>query len=282
MSRVQFLGLLHAVEYLAAHIHEAPVWIVPCLEAARRPAPPGRPSILRFKTNCWRARALGLGATLTTLYLQFGKEVGGRSRAAARRSLVCAAADWISDRSVRACPPVALADVVYGDWWGQSLSSISAAGIRSPAEVSVRLPPLNAIKAFEAAARPGSFTRAAEELNVTHGTVSRQIRLLEDWLGTRLFARTSRNAVPTRAGTDLSAEAGPALDRLAAICLRLPNRAAHPRGASCIGAADFRDALAHSAAAQRVFPLRDRKLGNIRLTYQHTGPRYERHCERDN
>jgi len=53
-----------------------------------------------------------------------------------------------------------------------------------------RLPPLNAIKAFEAAARLGSFTRAAEELNVTHGAVSRQIRLLEDWLGTRLFVRT--------------------------------------------------------------------------------------------
>src|SRR5216684_2947281 len=58
-----------------------------------------------------------------------------------------------------------------------------------------RLPPLNAIKAFEAAARLGSFTRAAEELNVTHGAVSRQIRMLEDWLGARLFLRTSRNAV---------------------------------------------------------------------------------------
>ena len=57
-----------------------------------------------------------------------------------------------------------------------------------------RLPPLNAIKAFEAAARLGSFTRAAEELSVTHGAVSRQIRLLEEWLGTSLFLRTSRNA----------------------------------------------------------------------------------------
>jgi LysR family transcriptional regulator, glycine cleavage system transcriptional activator len=83
-----------------------------------------------------------------------------------------------------------------------------------------RLPPLNAIKAFEAAARLGSFTRAAEELSVTHGAVSRQIRLLEEWLGTRLFQRTSRNAVPTRAGIDLLAEAGPALDRLAGASLR--------------------------------------------------------------
>src|SRR5467141_1504947 len=87
-----------------------------------------------------------------------------------------------------------------------------------------RLPPLNAIKAFEAAARLGSFTRAAEELNVTHGAVSRQIRLLEDWLGVRLFLRTSRNAVPTRAGTELLAEAGPALDRLAAVSRQMQTR----------------------------------------------------------
>jgi LysR family transcriptional regulator, glycine cleavage system transcriptional activator len=84
-----------------------------------------------------------------------------------------------------------------------------------------RLPPLNAIKAFEAAARLGSFTRAAEELNVTHGAVSRQVRLLEDWLGARLFLRTSRNAVPTQIGTDLLAEVGPVLDRLAAVSQRL-------------------------------------------------------------
>src|ERR1700740_3304201 len=84
-----------------------------------------------------------------------------------------------------------------------------------------RLPPLNAIKAFEAAARLGSFTRAAEELSVTHGAVSRQIRLLEEWLGTSLFLRTSRTAVPTRAGTDLLAEAGPPSDRLASASLRV-------------------------------------------------------------
>src|SRR5215469_11767866 len=88
-----------------------------------------------------------------------------------------------------------------------------------------RLPPLNAIKAFEAAARLGSFARAAEELNVTHGAVSRQIRLLEDWLGTGLFLRTSRNAVPTRAGADLLVEAGPALDRLATAAFSLQNGA---------------------------------------------------------
>src|ERR1700758_180537 len=88
-----------------------------------------------------------------------------------------------------------------------------------------RLPPLNAIKAFEAAARLGSFTRAADELNVTHGAVSRQTPRLEDWLSIRLFLRTSRNAVPTEAGTELLAEAGPALDRLAAVSRQMQTRA---------------------------------------------------------
>ena len=52
-----------------------------------------------------------------------------------------------------------------------------------------------------------------------------QIRLLEDWLGVRLFLRTSRNAVPTQAGTELLAEAGPALERLAVVSRRVQNRA---------------------------------------------------------
>ncbi len=114
--------------------------------------------------------------------------------------------------------------------------------------VRPRLPPLNAIKAFEAAARLGSFTRAAEELNVTHGAVSRQIRLLEDWLGTRLFLRTSRNAVPTQAGADLLAEAGPhSIDWRLFLSACEPVRAGGI--ASRIGAADFCDALAHSSHA---------------------------------
>lgn len=84
-----------------------------------------------------------------------------------------------------------------------------------------RLPPLNAVKAFEAAARLGSFSQAALELNVTHGAVSRQVRALEDWLGVTLFVRTSRNAVPTEAGKALLHDAEPALDRLAAAALRV-------------------------------------------------------------
>jgi LysR family glycine cleavage system transcriptional activator len=79
------------------------------------------------------------------------------------------------------------------------------------------LPPLNAIRAFEAAARHGSFKEAADELGVTHGAISRQIRLLEDWLGAPpLFRRMNRRVVLMPAGVALLAEAAPALDRLAA------------------------------------------------------------------
>jgi LysR family transcriptional regulator, glycine cleavage system transcriptional activator len=51
------------------------------------------------------------------------------------------------------------------------------------------LPPLNAVRAFEAAARRGSFIDAATDLNVTHWAIGKQVRLLEDWLGVPLFAR---------------------------------------------------------------------------------------------
>lgn len=52
-----------------------------------------------------------------------------------------------------------------------------------------RLPPLNALRAFEAAARCGNFTRAAEELCVTQGAVSRHVATLEGWLKVQLFER---------------------------------------------------------------------------------------------
>ena len=55
-----------------------------------------------------------------------------------------------------------------------------------------QLPPLNALRAFEAAGRLSSFTLAAEELHVTPGAVSRQIKLLEETLGIPLFIRNNR------------------------------------------------------------------------------------------
>ena len=79
------------------------------------------------------------------------------------------------------------------------------------------LPPLNAVRAFEAVARLGSIKEAAGELSVTDGAVSQQIRLLEDWLGApALFRRSPRRIVLTPAGAVLLAEFGPALDRISA------------------------------------------------------------------
>src|SRR5260221_6826268 len=62
------------------------------------------------------------------------------------------------------------------------------------------LPPLNALRAFEAAARHLSFKQAARELHVTAGAVSQQVRLLEERLGVQLFERLTRHVVLTPVG----------------------------------------------------------------------------------
>ena len=63
-----------------------------------------------------------------------------------------------------------------------------------------RLPPLKALKVFEASARQLSFTRAAEELYVTQAAVSHQIKALEDFLGIKLFMRKNRSLLLTEEG----------------------------------------------------------------------------------
>lgn len=83
------------------------------------------------------------------------------------------------------------------------------------------LPPLNAIRAFEAAARRGSFVEAAKDLHVTHWAIGKQIRLLEDWLGVPLFERRARGVALTDHGTDLLTDVSAALSRLASATGRL-------------------------------------------------------------
>jgi LysR family glycine cleavage system transcriptional activator len=78
------------------------------------------------------------------------------------------------------------------------------------------LPPMAALRAFEAAARLGSFTVAAEELGVTQGAISRQIRLLEDLLQVTLFDRSHHRVVPTDAGRHYAKHVGAVLGRLMA------------------------------------------------------------------
>lgn len=77
------------------------------------------------------------------------------------------------------------------------------------------LPPLNALRAFEAAGRLGSFKEAAAALHVTHGAVSQQVRLLEEWLGATLFTRQNRRVTLTPAAKAYLAEIGPVFEQLA-------------------------------------------------------------------
>src|SRR5712672_1241176 len=77
-----------------------------------------------------------------------------------------------------------------------------------------RLPPLNALKAFEAAARHESFTRAAEELCVTQGAVSHQVKALEAELGLKLFNRERQRLVITEAGRTYLVVVRDAFDRI--------------------------------------------------------------------
>lgn len=87
-----------------------------------------------------------------------------------------------------------------------------------------RLPPLNALKTFEAAARSESFTRAAEELSVTQAAVSQQIKALETTLGVKLFIRERQRLAITEAGRDYLAVVRDALDRIAVGTERLVQR----------------------------------------------------------
>ncbi|OXC73751.1 transcriptional regulator GcvA [Caballeronia sordidicola] len=84
-----------------------------------------------------------------------------------------------------------------------------------------KLPPLNALRNFEAVARHGSFAAAAADLNVTHWAVGKQIRLLEDWFGVPLFERRARGVVLTDEGSALLNDVSNAFDRLATGAARL-------------------------------------------------------------
>ncbi|WP_423200340.1 MULTISPECIES: transcriptional regulator GcvA [unclassified Cupriavidus] len=87
-----------------------------------------------------------------------------------------------------------------------------------------RLPPLNAIRAFEVAARRLSITIAARELHVTPGAISRQIRTLEDALGLPLFVRGHREISLTRAGEEYYRAVTSSMDILREATGRLKRR----------------------------------------------------------
>lgn len=86
------------------------------------------------------------------------------------------------------------------------------------------VPPLPALRGFEAAARRLSFTKAADELGVTQGAISRQVRLLEEHLDTPLFRRFTRRIELTDAGEELYAVVSDLFERLSSVTTRIQRR----------------------------------------------------------
>ncbi len=84
-----------------------------------------------------------------------------------------------------------------------------------------KLPPLTALRSFEAAARYGNFSQAAEELCVTQSAVSHQVRQLEGWFGFELFERNGRRISVTAKGAELAASLGEAFGDIARTCRRI-------------------------------------------------------------
>jgi nitroreductase len=120
MSREQFLRLLAAAEYMAAHIHEAPVWIVPSLEGEAPMRWSGSSIYPAVQNMLLAARALGLGATLMTLHLVFEKEAEAAMGLPPNfHSYALLPIGYPMGRfgPVRR---VALTDVVYEGRWGQA------------------------------------------------------------------------------------------------------------------------------------------------------------------
>ncbi len=87
-----------------------------------------------------------------------------------------------------------------------------------------RLPPLKAIHYFACAARLLSFSKAAEELNVTHSAVSHQVKALEEWLGVKLFRRANRQVILTEAGQAYLKPVQEAFERLGDASRQLKRR----------------------------------------------------------
>ena len=118
-SQERFGRMLDAAQYLADHIHEAPVWIVPCLVGANPTRTAGSSIYPAVQNMLLAARALGLGATLTTLYLSFEQEVEAAfGMPAGVHTYAILPIGYPMGRfgPVRRVP---LANVVYEDRWGQ-------------------------------------------------------------------------------------------------------------------------------------------------------------------
>jgi LysR family transcriptional regulator, glycine cleavage system transcriptional activator len=142
------------------------------------------------------------------------------------------------------------------------------------------LPPLNAIRAFEAAARRGSFVEAASDLHVTHWAVGKQIRLLEDWLGVPLFERRARGVALTDEGADLLTDVGPALSRLAVAAnkfkhLEVTRRVSGTVRVNVLASFALRWLIPRLAEFQNLFPNVDIRLSTSSRKLRYVGAAFD-------
>jgi nitroreductase len=119
-SPERFTRMLDAAQYLADHIHEAPVWIIPCMDGANPSRTAGSSIYPAVQNMLLAARALGLGATLTTLYLSFEKEVEtALGLPSGVHSYALLPIGYPMGRFGRVSR-VPVDDIVYEDRWGQA------------------------------------------------------------------------------------------------------------------------------------------------------------------
>lgn len=117
------------------------------------------------------------------------------------------------------------------------------------------LPPLTALRAFEAAVRLGSLTAAADELHVTHGAISRQLQALEAALGQPLMLKSGRHLQPTAAGRQLHRSTQVAFDQLRQTWAELqPRPAVGPLVLGCPGSVLARWMIPRLHALHRDLP----------------------------
>ena len=111
------------------------------------------------------------------------------------------------------------------------------------------LPPLNALRAFEATARLNSVSQAAEQLHVTHGAVSRQLKVLEEHLGVSLFVKEGRGLKLTDAGVRLRDASAEAFERLRDVCAEITQSSTMHRSSSAVRAVCWHAGLFRAWAA---------------------------------
>jgi nitroreductase len=121
-SRERFERMLAAAEHLADHLHEAPVWIVPCMQGGTHTRVTGSSIYPAVQNMLLATRALGLGTTLTTLYLLFEKEAEAALGLPADTHSYAILPIGYPTGKFGPVARTALEDVVFADRWGEAWS----------------------------------------------------------------------------------------------------------------------------------------------------------------